>query len=132
MGLHKGVYSGNKGLKGRSGRKSLIKEARMAEMLKEAFFKGVDIKKMQYITEALTKRKGRIKLFDVALAKAIKSDAILMGLFQKLYPDKLNLNKEVIHKYEVSITTYNDDGSIKSDQMDSNKEAGGSVETSNE
>ena len=84
MGNPKGSNAGNCGKKGRSGRKSAFEEQAMAGMLNDAFFKGVDKVKL---VEKLGKKK--IKLFELVLAKAIKNEGILMALFAKLYPDKL-------------------------------------------
>jgi len=90
--MHKGV--GNKNAKGNKGggRKSAYKEDEMAQMLKDAFFKGIDKEELKKKLE-----ENNIKLFDLTLDKAIKSSSILMTLFQKLYPDKIESKSE--HTY---------------------------------
>jgi len=92
MGAKPGTNNGGTGGKpGRSGRKSAYQEDKMAKMLKDAFFSGIDKKElMKKLSE------NKIKLFDLTLAKAIKNDSILMTLFHKLYPDKIESKNEHI------------------------------------
>lgn len=90
MGAKKGNKNsiGNKG----GGRKSAYEELAIAERIVEAFTKGIDKKKL---TAAL--KSDKVNLTDYSLVRALKSDAVLMGLLKKLLPDKIEDNgkKEV-------------------------------------
>lgn len=84
------------GVKGKSGRKSMIAEVEKARLLSDSFYgEGVDMEKIKKIQEVLASKKGKIKLFDLVLVKAITKDPILMALFNKLHPDKLILGGDV-------------------------------------
>ena len=90
MGNPKGSNAGTVGKKGRSGRKSAFEEHKIAEIIKEAFLEGVDY---QALKETMEKLKDgsikKVRLLDIALAKATRGDAILNEMLRKLMPDKI-------------------------------------------
>ena len=100
--------NGNPGNKG-GGRKSAYEETKMAKMLKDAFFKGFDPKE---ITDEIAKTKT-IKLFKHALLRAAKNDKVLMKMFEKLYPSKIDFSGQVDNVFDVTITTVNKDAANK-------------------
>jgi len=90
-----GAPFGNKrgrGKKGVSGRKSAYgaegEEARAKELADNWFGDGLDLKKVREIKEAVKKGEGKIRLFDLYIAKSIKNDRIMSEMFKKLFPDK--------------------------------------------
>lgn len=97
-----GAAKGNQNAKGNpgGGRNSAYEESMMADLLKDAFFGGVD-------TDALAKEmKGKkLKLFQLTLARAIKNDRILLELFKKLYPDKIEHSGGMENAFDVTLTT---------------------------
>ena len=83
---------GNKfgrGKKGVSGRKSYYEEVARAEALVDAWFhEGLNIDSLKAEVEEGLKGKTNLKLFKLYLAKAVKSEKILMDMAQKLFPNK--------------------------------------------
>ncbi len=96
-----GAAEGNKNAEGNKGggRKSAYEENEMAERLAEAFFKGVSLKKLNKNAE----NEKKVKLFELIIFKAIKSEKVLLTLFKKLYPDKTDgkLKADIAHKVQI-------------------------------
>jgi len=83
--------NGNVGKKGRSGRKSAQYEHKIAKIIEEAFEVGVDVDALESIAARLRSKgpKGKVRLIDIALHKAVKGDRTLDTMLSKLMPDKI-------------------------------------------
>lgn len=93
---------GNQNAKGNpgGGRKSAYEEGLMAELLKKAFFEGVNTDELKKSLSA-----KQIKLFDVTLQKALTSERMLIELVKKLYPDKHEHSGGMENSFDVTLTT---------------------------
>jgi hypothetical protein len=95
------AHKGNQYAKGNigGGRYSVYKEHAYANALHEAFFEGVDAKKINRIGKMVdgldkSKIKGKIKFIDYTIYRALKSDRVLISLMKKIFPDKIAANVE--------------------------------------
>jgi len=95
-GHSKGSNGGSSGgKKGRSGRKSAFEEHICANAVKDAFINGVDLEALK---KRIKPRKGKkVKLIDIAIARAFNNEHILMDLLKKLLPDKISSEIKTIH-----------------------------------
>lgn len=76
------------GKKGISGRKSAYQEMATAELLNEIFFKEFHLENIKNKIE-----KGTYSLKDLLLMRALQgNDRIILGIFNRIFPDKINLN----------------------------------------
>lgn len=84
--------NGNHGKKGRSGRKPIAVEFQLALKVQRSFEKGFEIKNP--ITRTADGRR-HVKLIDWYLARALKSDKVLMDAAKKVMPDKIEQSVDV-------------------------------------
>jgi len=81
--------NGNHGKKGRSGRKTAVTEKKIADLLVEAFSTGVNLEALEKVEESVKNKKGVIKLFELAIVRAVHNDEKLFSLLHKLLPEKV-------------------------------------------
>lgn len=84
MGLPKGTNNGAKGVKGKSGRKTLPVERANAEMLEQMFLNEMSKEEVQKKLAS-----GKYSLKEVFVSKAFAgNERMLIAMFNKLFPDQ--------------------------------------------